>query len=86
MGQRVAFKLPVVPVSSIAIRTDSLVCEQAATAYYSRLKSPPDDRAVAVIRMGRVYVVGDPRVREGEFTGYAVFDSTFTVTLANFAG
>jgi hypothetical protein len=86
MDQRVGFGLPIVPVSSIEIQTDSLVCEQAATAYYSQLTSPPSGRAVAVIRMGSVYVVGDPRVRAGEFTNYAVFDSTFTITVIHFVG
>lgn len=86
VDQRIGFGLPAVPVSSIAIQTDSLTCERAATAYYSRLASPPSNRAVAVVRMGSVYVVGDPRVTVGEFTGYAVFDTTFTVNMKNFAG
>lgn len=84
--QRTAFGLPVVPVTAITIETDSLVCERAATAYYSRLQNRPSDQAVAVVRMGSVYVVGDPRVTGGEFVGYAVFDSTFTVNVSNFAG
>jgi hypothetical protein len=86
MHQRVVFGLPVVPVSNIVIQTDSTVCDQAATAYYSHLTSPPPDRAVAVIRMGSVYIVGDPRVKVGEFTDYAVFDSTFTINVIHFDG
>jgi hypothetical protein len=86
IDQRVGFQLPSVPISSIVIQTDSISCSRAATAYYARLTSPPANRAVALIRMGSVFIVVDPRVKIGEFTGHAVFDSTFTINLSNFAG
>ena len=84
--QRTAFSLPVVPATEVVVVADSLVCAQAAAAYYRRLKNPPADQAVAVVRVGSMYVVGDPRVTVGEFTAYAIFDSTFSVNVSNFAG
>lgn len=84
--QRAALGLPAVPLAEIVVETDSLVSAKAASAYYRRLAKVPGVPAVAVVRMGGVYVVGDPRVEVGELTGYAVFDSTFSVNVSNFAG
>lgn len=85
---RALFHLPQLPGDSVSFVSDPATCMRAALAYGRNLDVPDTttSRRVILVRFGATrYVVGDPKVRAGEFTLDMVFDSSFATVLASFA-
>jgi len=81
VAQRVAFKIPMLLPSQVAVVSDSAVCRTASTAFDKALGVSAPNEAPIVLRLGNYWAV----VKRLAFQHYrpnVIFDSTFTTEVS----
>lgn len=75
--------LPSMDTSLVTVKTDSLTCAQARTAFLAVITNDPDTVTPIVVRAGNYFVVSDPRAKSGTWKNGVTFD-TLWVKVAHF--
>jgi hypothetical protein len=78
----VNYRLGRVRANDVKLVTDDNVCQRAANAYSSVLRSPKPGRRVTLLKVGDRYVASDPNFKPDKHRRAVTFDSTFTEPLA----
>jgi hypothetical protein len=81
VAQRVAFKIPTLLPSEVAIVTDHSVCSTASAAFDKELRVSASSEAPIVLKLGAQWAVVK-HLGFRHFRPNVIFDSTFTTALA----
>jgi hypothetical protein len=81
VAARKSMQVPVVDTATIVVVTDDAVCSKLVTAFAAALphRDPGPSGKLYVVKVGSVYYVRDPAIRNGEWPVEMVIDNNWKV-------